>query len=254
MSAPSKQVIMRAKEKGWEHLDGPYFRKAGNYYMYDPQGEMMVIVSKEEFEEYLAEKEKVEREAVKEAVQEARKEEVTKRSTRKRESKAEEARAEVLGPMDETMLAQIEMADERQIVEEMQGRVLQEYFYSFKAGDREIIGLSYAGVKQIAREMARRQEPIDIEDLEIKEDEESIQVVAKAVNMVTKEHRFGASRQPKVMTLRDGSEKEDHYALQKAISKATRNALRAFIPEEIIVEIYKEWRKQREERERFLGG
>lgn len=263
--SPSKELIERAKDRGFEYLDGYYFRKRGSYYLYEPDKEMMVIVPKEEYEEYLRQKEKAEQEGIQEALQESlpleKKAEQPERPKRQKErlekprEGVEEVQYDIIGPMDEEMLAEIEMADERQIVEEMRGRVLMEYFYSFEAGGREVVGLSYAGVKQLAREMARRREPIDIEDLEVNEDEESVQIIAKAVNKKTGEHRFGASpKQPKVMTLKDGSRREDPYAYQKALSKAQRNALRAFIPEEIIIEMFKEWRKQREERERFLGG
>jgi hypothetical protein len=50
--------------------------------------------------------------------------------------------------------------------------------------------------------------------------------------------RIGVSEQAKTMKLSDGREVKDPFALQKALSKAQRNALRIFIPESAIEEAY----------------
>jgi len=44
----------------------------------------------------------------------------------------------------------MERRDEEQIIAEMEGAVLDEMVYSFKAGGREVTGISYAGTKSIA--------------------------------------------------------------------------------------------------------
>jgi hypothetical protein len=49
------------------------------------------------------------------------------------------------------------------------------------------------------------------------------------------------------MRLRDGGEAEDAFALQKAVGKAQRNAIRALIPEAVIAEAYRAWLERREE-------
>lgn len=247
MASPSKDVIARARDRGWTHLDGPYFQRDESYYEYDPQSETMVITSRSVFEEFQREVEEAEREGVKEAVREAQESEGPESGT----SKTQEDEIGVIGVDDAEMITKIDLADERQIVEEMKGRVLEKYFYSFQIAGREIIGLSYAGVKQLSREMARRGEPIDIITLEKEKDETHWTVTATAMHRKTKEHRYGVFRQPLVMHLKDGSTKDDDHALTKAVSKAQRNALRQFIPEEVIVEMYREWKTQRREREDF---
>ncbi|GAG36431.1 unnamed protein product, partial [marine sediment metagenome] len=47
----------------------------------------------------------------------------------------------------------MERKDEDQILAEIKGNVLEEFVYSFPQGNRQITGLSYAGVKQIALKM-----------------------------------------------------------------------------------------------------
>ncbi len=79
-------------------------------------------------------------------------------------------------------------------------------------------------------------------------------VTAKATNLTTGEHRWGIASQSKKMLLRDGTLKDDDYALQKALSKAQRNALRAFEPEGVVIEMYKEWKAQRKQDEGFCVG
>lgn len=240
----SKEVLEKARERGFEHLDGPYFKRKAVYYVYDPSHETMSISREEDYQEFLREKEGVEREAVREVVQETQKKEPSK-------TVEPEILTDIQGPTDETVLQAMELADEKQIAEEVKGRVIEQYFYSFQIGRREVIGLSYAGTKQVAREMARRGEPLDVEELIKEESDTHWTVTARVVDRNTKEHRFGIGRQAKLMTYKDGSKGEDEFALTKAVSKAQRNGLRAFIPESIIVEMYREWKKQREERERF---
>ena len=39
--------------------------------------------------------------------------------------------------------------DEEQVLAELQGHYLTEFVYSFKAGGRDVIGLSWAGIKEL---------------------------------------------------------------------------------------------------------
>ena len=237
MAVPSKQVIERAEEKGWTHLEGPWFKRGESYYVYDPNSETMVIAQEGA---YLSREEEAQESGVPKAG-----------PPQKKKETPEPVEVEIVAPTDaETALA-IDLADEKQIIQEIEGRIIDQYVYSFKKGNREIIGLSYSGVKWVAREMAKRGESIDIEELTKEEDETHWTVTAKVTNRKTEEHRFGVARQAKVMTFKDGSTKPDDYALTKAVSKAQRNALRAFEPEEIIIEMVREWRKTRDKRERF---
>lgn len=137
----------------------------------------------------------------------------------------------------------VDALDEMQIADELSGRVITEYFYSFPLGGRTVTGLSLAGVKAIAREMGRRGESLTIEKVEFQEDASAVDCIAQVRNLLTNEVRFGHARQAKVMHLRSGGDVEDPFAKTKALNKSQRNALRQFIPEVVIAAMYKEWQK-----------
>jgi len=131
----------------------------------------------------------------------------------------------------------MERKDEDQILSEMKGNVIQEFVYSFKQGQREITGLSYAGVKQIALEMGN----IHCSEPVISELNGSFVCKVKAVDVAKNLEMWGVSSQPKQMKTRWGNQSDD-FAVQKAVSKAERNALRKLMPERLIVEMIKEWK------------
>ncbi|MDI6860340.1 MAG: hypothetical protein QMC85_07580 [Methanocellales archaeon] len=129
----------------------------------------------------------------------------------------------------------MERKDEDQILAEIKGEILKEYVYSFPSGGRQVTGLSYAGVKEVARRLGS----ITLSDLKIDEREDSYTVQVKATDKIRDFQMWGVAKQPKKMKLRDGTEVEDQFALQKAVSKSQRNALRAIIPEKIAIEMLK---------------
>lgn len=144
----------------------------------------------------------------------------------------------------------IDELDELQIVEELKGRVIAQYFYEFPMGGIMVTGISWAGIKRIARELALRGEAITIESVEFEsgEDDEGawIAALALAKNLRTGEARFGYASQYRAMKLKVGGRRPDPFAKVKALNKAQRNAIRAFIPEVVITEMFKEWKKVRE--------
>jgi len=131
----------------------------------------------------------------------------------------------------------MERRDEDQILAEMKGNVIQQFVYSFKQGGREITGLSYSGVKQIALEMGN----IHCSEPVISELNGSFVCKVKAVDVAKNLEMWGVSSQPKQMKTRWGNQSDD-FAVQKAVSKAERNALRKLMPERLIVEMIKEWK------------
>ncbi len=117
--------------------------------------------------------------------------------------------------------------DEQQVLEELQGHYLTEFVYSFKAGGRDVIGLSWAGVK----ELAYRYGGIQVESCNIEDKGDFWLVTCKASDIKRSNSRFGVATQSKTMKRRDGTVEPDEFALQKATSKAQRNAIRALMPE-----------------------
>jgi hypothetical protein len=117
--------------------------------------------------------------------------------------------------------------DEQQILDELQGHYLTEFVYSFKVGGRDVIGLSWAGIK----ELAYRYGGIQVESCNIEDKGDFWLVTCKALDIKRCNSRFGVATQSKTMKRRDGSIEPDEFALQKATSKAQRNAMRALMPE-----------------------
>ena len=118
----------------------------------------------------------------------------------------------------------MEAKDEDQILAELQGSFLKKFVYSFKVGGRPVTGISWAGIKEIAY----RLKGIDTEIQKFEETETHYIFIVKATNKDVGS-RLGVSNQPKMI----GS-KPDQFALQKALSKAQRNAIRGVIPEATI--------------------
>jgi hypothetical protein len=118
----------------------------------------------------------------------------------------------------------MEAKDEDQILAELQGSFLKKFVYSFKVGGRPVTGISWAGIKEIAY----RLKGIDTEIQKFEETETHYIFIVKATNKDVGS-RLGVSNQPKM-----NGAKVDQFALQKALSKAQRNAIRGVIPEATI--------------------
>ena len=118
--------------------------------------------------------------------------------------------------------------DDKSIIADMQGHAIEDYVYSFTQGGRKVQGLTLAGIN----EAANRRGGLEIESIQYKETEDSWQVIAKAVDTITNNSRYGACEQSKKM----GS-KTDPFAFTKAVHKAQRNALKQLIPVPVIKEV-----------------
>ena len=141
---------------------------------------------------------------------------------------------------------EIDALDELQIAEEMAGRVVTQYFYEFSSRGRTITGISLSGIKAIARQMAMRGEAVTVIDAQPLEGEDTegpwVGFHVKVRNLRTGEERFGYAQQSMEMQLRDGRRMPDPFARTKALNKAQRNGLRWFIPEVVIISMYKAWK------------
>jgi len=134
----------------------------------------------------------------------------------------------------------LEKRDEEQIIAEMQGQVLNEYFYEFSAGGRKVTGISWLGIKEIARQYGK----IDVTLVELRETDESWIAVMKATDTEKGYGMLGTSVQAKLMSAK-GNMIPDPFCVQKVFSKAQRNAIRALIPERMFIEASKTWRKDK---------
>jgi len=145
---------------------------------------------------------------------------------------------------EQQAIVKMEALDELQIVEDLKGRILQQFFYEFKVGTkggtREIVGISWAGIKHIASKLMAQGHAISVPEIKVDDVGDYLRVLARAKDTYTGEERWGASEQPKAF---EGGARNP-FALPLAVSKAQRNAIKQFIPEIAIQEAYKEWKKK----------
>lgn len=145
--------------------------------------------------------------------------------------------------------------DESQILDELQGRIMDASFYDFPKDGHRIVDLSYRGVREVVGLMNRtgkcriRVIPGSMESSTIEENgEPHYRVLIWAEDAVTLAAYSGLSHEPKRMKLKPATAKKwrdkgkavpddntvwDSFAETKALAKAERNALAKFIPETI---------------------
>ena len=150
-------------------------------------------------------------------------------------------KTEAIGPdgvevtgTEEEFATELAVIDDKSIIADMQGHAIEDYVYSFTQGGRKVQGLTLAGIN----EAANRRGGLEIESIQYKETEDSWQVIAKAVDTITNNSRYGACEQSKKM----GS-KQDPFAFTKAVHKAQRNALKQLIPVPVIKEVLSHYLK-----------
>ena len=139
------------------------------------------------------------------------------------------------------LIEKFDVLDDQQITNATKGKIIEELFYEFPSHGENAVSLTYAGVKWIASMMASRGDPLTVVDMTITETEKSIKIIAKGRRYTTGEERFGGAEQSRF----DGHGKDDPFAFAKAVSKAQRNVLKQFIPETVIQEAYKEWKRNK---------
>jgi hypothetical protein len=126
---------------------------------------------------------------------------------------------------------EMEARDEQQMIAEYEGKVLQEITYKVQGKT----AISYNGIKFIANKLGGIKvlpESIKIEF--IKEPEEMWVASVVVINEKYNVQMPGAGEQPHMMKSK-GELVPDPFARRKALSKATRNATRAVIPEAMII-------------------
>lgn len=145
------------------------------------------------------------------------------------------------GEGEQSPFAIMERRDETQIMDELRGNIIKEYLYDFQQNGHRVTGLSYAGVVHVALKLGHIHtgEPI------IQEMNGGYLAKVPATDMKRNVSTWGVSFQPQKMTLRDGREIPDKFAIVKCVAKANRNAIRHLIPEKIVIEFLNEYRKQK---------
>jgi hypothetical protein len=150
---------------------------------------------------------------------------------------------------------EMEKRDEEQVLAELQGKVIEEMFYETK--DHKVV-ISWVGIKEIARRYGGI-EMCDPREALIQEFNDFFLVSVKATDTKNNYSMLGASVQSKLMDVHDLDEAKkwkrdehgnyvfhkepDPFTLQKAVSKAQRNAIRALIPEAYFAQMIETWKR-----------
>ncbi len=150
--------------------------------------------------------------------------------------------------LSKEQIEKFDVLDADQIELSIKGRIIDQFFYEFEQWDPNKhqkvlqVGISYAGIKWIASQMAARGDPITCWDASFTDTPETYRCVVKARRYATGEDRMGAFEQPRFYTDKEGKQKPNPFAFTLVLSKAQRNAIRQFIPEPVIQEGYREWK------------
>ena len=152
-------------------------------------------------------------------------------------------------PVQEEQVYELfERRDEEQIVATLQGRVTEEFLYEFcrrhkwHNGVRPpectckdlVVGISWFGIQEASRVYGGIQVPV--EKAKARDTAEEVEFMVEAIDTQTNSSRIGVASQPKMMTTRQGVLR-DSFAVQKALSKAQRNAIKQLLPQTML----KEW-------------
>ena len=164
---------------------------------------------------------------------------------------------ETFKPTKDEEFDALDKMDEEQILAELKGDLVDKFFYEFQQWDAEsrskktVVGISYAGTKQIVQAQGGF-ETMSINVTEGPEDFFAYVIVKNKKKDLTMP---GGAQQPKTMTYKDYNSGEvktrkDDKAVAKVVSKATRNAIRATIPEEVIKALYLKYKNGLKEKAR----
>ena len=178
---------------------------------------------------------------------------------------------ELVPAYPEDVYRALSAADERQIVQELQGAAPKEMLYSFMQDGNRVLGLSWKGVREAVRvfnvrgkgriRISEKVVPI-FEDVTVSvntgkrndtgqpiiEDRRAVSCLVYAVDEMHGGGNYGTATQLHEFKLSErnkrGKDKEgnpiwmpDPFARTKALSKAERNALEPFIPLELVEEL-----------------
>lgn len=140
-----------------------------------------------------------------------------------------------------------ELADDQMIEQEMMGNVLQHFIYQFEQDNKPVVGLTVKGVSEVVRRINAnpksgskiRLNPQYLVKEECERDgQKGIEVSVYAEDLVTGNSAWGIKFEPYKKSGRNGTY-SNTFAVEKALSKAERNAKRKLIPEVMATKIIK---------------
>ena len=152
-------------------------------------------------------------------------------------------------PTQEFIVAS-EWADDDAIEDELMGKAMEHYVYKFPQKGKDVTGLTVAGVNEMSRLLTRKKDSgikirivpdsIKIDTNVVMDGEAGVSVTLLAENMLSGETAIGAKFEQFKKTGRNGKY-DNTFPMEKAVSKAERNAKRKLIPEKVAVEMIKKF-------------
>ncbi len=171
-----------------------------------------------------------------------------KKAVKRKPAKKSTGLITVTSPVDPKahIIIASEMADDNMIESELMGEVLPFFVYQFDDGGKKVSGLTVKGVAEVTRRLNRNKASgykivIDKESVKIdanaqQGEEKGVMVMLFAQNLISGDTSIGAKFEPFQKKGRNGLY-TNTFALEKAISKAERNAKRKLIPEVVAVKM-----------------
>jgi hypothetical protein len=152
---------------------------------------------------------------------------------------------------DQELFELCDRNDEAQVLAELSGRVVDSYLYTFPGQEGKLVtGLSLSGVNWACREFAKHGEvirmvskpeivldPTDPEHVIVSVVAQRFAVNAETGRELALDSAIGVKRQWIKQALRDGSSKLDKFFVEKAVSKAQRNAKSALLPTDFVKKV-----------------
>jgi len=166
-----------------------------------------------------------------------------------KEGRVHEGEMIVFSPVNpsQSFVVASEMADDDAIEAELTGKAVESYVYSFKEGGKTVTGLTVSGVNEMARLLTKKKDSgikirivpdsIKIDTNAEQEGQKGISVILIAENMLSGETAIGAKFEPFTKKGGKSGNYPNSFALEKAVSKAERNAKRKLIPEKVAIEM-----------------
>jgi hypothetical protein len=157
---------------------------------------------------------------------------------------------ELVVSQDRTVFEVMDAHDIEQMIDSMQGRLLDVSLYDFESGGQRMVELSWKGVRECIHAMhetGKCRIGIQPETLQTQTVVDDGDTYYEAAVFAKDEYSglgfFGFAREPKMMKRRDKPPTLDKFAKTKAINKAQRNALRMFVPEKLAQTLIAQFRK-----------
>ncbi len=176
----------------------------------------------------------------------------TKAKSKEKENPVPVSAEETGGAVELSPYEAMDLADEAQIIDELEGKLspedMETFVYSFsdKQSGRDVTGLSWKGTKATWWELNNRKltNMTITKDMKITQGDGFVDIAAYAFDSKRQIGAWGMARGYTSMKTKSGTTLIDRFASAKAMSKAQRNALNQLFPSELVAKMIKEWIKK----------